>query len=100
MMSTLRELHNRERSRLRAEIAHIPAFLGLLLKPGTGRALRASERRALRMRWRGMGRLGLYLTSMIIPGTTFTLPLLAWWLDRRDQRRARRSVPISNANPG
>ncbi len=99
MMSALRQLHQRERSRLRVEIAHVPAFLGLLLKPGTGRALSASERRALRVRWRGMGRLGLYLTSMIIPGTTLTLPLLAWWLDRRDERRARKAAPLSDANP-
>lgn len=99
MMSRLRQLHDRERSRLRAEIAHVPAFLGLLLKPGTGRALSPAERRDLRVRWRGMGRLGLYLTSLAIPGTTLTLPLLAWWLDRRDERRAGKSTRISDANP-
>lgn len=99
MVSALRELHNRERTRVRAEIAHLPAFLRLLLKPGIGGALTPAERRALRMRWRGMGRLGLYLTSMVIPGTTFTLPLLAWWLDRRDERRGRVSLPTSDANP-
>lgn len=99
MMRGLRQLHERERSRLRAEIAHVPTFLRLLLKPGTGRALSASERSALRARWRGMGRLGLYLTSMVVPGTTLTLPLLAWWLDRRDERHARKSTVIGNADP-
>lgn len=99
MMNQLRQLHHRERSRLRAEIAHVPAFLGLLLKPGTGHAWSPAERRDLRLRWRSMGRLGLYLTSMLIPGTTLTLPLLAWWLDRRDERHSRKSAPISDANP-
>ncbi|SRR5581483_2992609 len=95
-LRALRDLHARERRRVRAELAQIPAFVLLLAKAGTGRAWNRAERETLRRRWRGMGRLGLYLTTMIFPGTTLTLPLLAWWLDRRDAQQA---MAVSEANP-
>jgi hypothetical protein len=36
---------------------------------------------------RCLSRLGIYLALAAIPFTSLTLPLVAWWLDRRRQRR-------------
>ncbi len=82
-----RELHDRERARMRYEILRIPGLMALLMKPRNGEKWSAGDRAQLRAQMQGLGVLGLYLAMLAIPGTTFTLPLLAWWLDRRRIRR-------------
>jgi hypothetical protein len=84
-----RELSDRERLRMRAEISRIPGLMALLMKPRNGERWSAEDRAQLRQQLRGLGTLGLYLGTMAIPGTPLTLPLLAWWLDRRADRRQR-----------
>ena len=84
-----RELNYRERARIREEIARIPGLMALLMKPRNGERWSAEDRALLRDQLRGLGTLGLYLGSLAIPGTALTLPLLAWWLDRRVERRTR-----------
>jgi hypothetical protein len=82
-----RELHGRERQRLRAEIARVPGLFALLMKSRNGAPWSFAEREELRTRLRGIGRLCVYTAALVAPGTEITLPLLAWWLDRRDARR-------------
>lgn len=84
-----RELNGRERARIRAEIARIPGLMALLMKPRNGERWSAEDRMQLRNQMRGLGTLGLYLGTLAIPGTVLTLPLLAWYLDRRVERRRR-----------
>ncbi len=86
-MQHSRALHERERLRIRAEILRIPGLMGLLMKPRNGERWSTQDHQQLRAQLRGLGRLGLYVMTMAIPGTALTLPLLAWWLDRRSQRR-------------
>lgn len=83
VMRGLRALHNRERLRVRAEIQRIPGLMTLLMKPRNGERWSAEDRAVLRTQLRGLGLLGLYVTTLAVPGTVLTLPLLAWWLDRR-----------------
>jgi len=83
----LRRLHDRERRRLREELDRVPGLMALLMKPRNGWAWNAQEREALRTQLRSMRRLWLYIGTMLVPGTAITLPLLAWWLDRRHTRR-------------
>ena len=83
----LRKLHDRERRRLRQEVSRVPGLMALLMRSRNGRPWTAAERDALRRQLRSMRRLGLYVAVMLIPGTALTLPLLAWWLDRRHTRR-------------
>ena len=65
-----------------------------------GRRWTSAERETLREQLHSMRRLGLYVAVMLIPGTALTLPLLAWWLDRRHARRASPSAEFreSDAN--
>ena len=83
----VRQLHQREKNRIREEIARVPGLMALLMKPRNGQKWTRAERAQLRSQLRGLSRLGLYLTSAALPGTSLTLPLLAWWLDRRRRRR-------------
>lgn len=82
-----RALHRRERTRLREEIARVPGLFALLMKPRNGERWTRAEREELRARLRGVATLGLYFVALMAPGTEITLPLLAWWLDRRASRR-------------
>lgn len=82
-----RMLHKREKIRIRQEIAQIPGLLALLMKPRNGQKWTRDERAELRAQLRRLSRLGLYLTTAAFPGTSMTLPLLAWWLDLRQRKR-------------
>jgi hypothetical protein len=80
-------LQEREKSRIRAEIQQVPGLISLLMKPRNGLPWSKEDRAELTAQLQRVGRLGLYLTVLAIPGTSLTLPLLAWWLDRRRFRR-------------
>lgn len=81
-------LHAREKLRIRAEIAQIPGLLALLMKPRNGQKWTRAERKELRTQLRGLSRLSIYLAMAALPFTTLTLPLVAWWLDQRQQKRS------------
>ncbi len=83
-----RSFHEREKTRLREEIAQIPGLMTLLMKPRNGLRWSNAERRELRIQLRRISRLSLYLATAALPFTTLTLPLVAWWLDRRQRNRA------------
>lgn len=96
----LRRLHDRERRRLRAELAQVPGLMALLMKRRNGQRWTPAERESLRARLASKRRLGLYIAIMLIPGTAVTLPLLTWWLDRRHRRRRiRKRDPLGTAPP-
>lgn len=83
-----RMLQQREKLRIREEIAQVPGLMALLMKPRNGQKWSMADRAELRAQFRRLSRLGLYLATAVIPGTSLTLPLLAWWLDRRHGKRA------------
>lgn len=87
VFNAARMLHRREKIRIRQEIAQIPGLLALLMKPRNGQKWTKDERAELRAQLRRLSRLGLYLTMAALPGTSMTLPLLAWWLDLRQRQR-------------
>lgn len=76
-------LHQREKHNLRKEISGIPGLMPLLMKPRNGERWSAEDRALLKVQLRGLGVISFYLAMLAIPGTAITLPLLAWWLDRR-----------------
>jgi hypothetical protein len=87
LFKAARTLQEREKSRIRGEIAQVPGLMALLMKPRNGQKWTRAERAELRAQLRRLSRLGLYLATAALPGTSLTLPLLAWWLDRRQRQR-------------
>lgn len=83
----MRLIHRREKDRLRHEISQVPGLMALLMKPRNGQKWTKAERWELREQLQRLSWLSLYLATAAMPGTTITLPLLAWWLDRRQRRR-------------
>lgn len=92
-----RKLHEREKSRIRDGIVQIPGLMALLMKSRNGQRWSKTERQELRKQLRGLSRLSLYFAMAALPFTTLALPLVAWWLDRRQRQRA--NDPSSNATP-
>lgn len=83
----VREIEQRERKRLLGEAVKIKGLMPLLMKPRNGQRWTKEDRAELRDHLWRLSELSPYLVLVVLPGAPITLPLLAWWLDRRRQNR-------------
>lgn len=83
-------LQNRERERLWNEISGMRGLMQLLMKQRNGEEWTDADRRALRQQLRRLASLSPYVVLFVSPGGFLALPALAWWLDRRRQKRGAR----------
>lgn len=81
------EAQRREREVIVAELVQVKGFMPLLMKHRNGSRWSRDERRQLRLQFHALVDLSPYLIVMALPGSVLFLPALAWWLDRRRQRR-------------
>ena len=84
--------NSREKSRLRAELAQIKGGLSLLMKQRNGGTWTAQERGQLKQMLRSLSSVSPYLVIWALPGSVLILPFLAWHLDVRRKRRARKGA--------
>lgn len=84
---SLWELQNRERERLWNEIAEARGLMPLLMKQRNGYRWTEEDKRNIRAHLRSLASLSPYLVLFLAPGGLLALPVLAWWLDRRRQKR-------------
>lgn len=94
------ELQERERKRILAEAVQIKGLMPLLMKHRNGQQWTKEERAELRVHLRHLSDLSPYLVLVVLPGAPVTIPLLAWWLDRRRLQRKngpRDTVPAKPA---
>ena len=82
------ELQHRERTRLVSEMTQVRGLMQLLMKQRNGYRWSEVDRREIRRQLRTLASLGPYMVLFVSPGGFFALPVLAWWLDRRRQKRA------------
>ncbi len=80
-------VQSRERIRLVAEMDRMRVLLPLLMKQRNGYRWTAAERLEIRAQLRRLLALSPYLIVFLLPGGLLLLPVLAWWLDRRRQKR-------------
>jgi hypothetical protein len=78
----------RERKRVIAEVLQVRGLMPLLMKPRNGQPWSPADRAKLRLHFQRLGAVSPYLVVLVLPASFVTLPLLAWWLDRRRLRRA------------
>ncbi len=78
---------SRERDRIREEMLGIHGLLPLLMKQRNGKRWTPDERAQLRGHLRSLTSLSPYLVALLSPGSFVLVPVLAWWLDRRRQKR-------------
>ena len=87
-LSWLNAVQHRERTRLIEELSQTRGLMQLLMKQRNGYRWSESDRREIRRQLRNLASLGPYMVLFVSPGGFFALPVLAWWLDRRRQKRA------------
>ena len=82
------ELAERERKHLLSEMVQVKGLMPLLMKPRNKMEWSKEDRAELREHLQRLSKLSPYLVVIVMPGGFAMLPALAWWLDRRRQRRA------------
>lgn len=86
------DAERRERQVVTAEIVRIHGLMPLLMGHRNGGRWSAEARKELYEQLHALAHLSPYLFVLVLPGSFVALPLLAWWLDRRRQRRSPESV--------
>ena len=80
--------HRRERDRVLDQYPEIHGFLPLLMKQRNGGRWADHERHDLHWRLKRFVHISPYLALLLVPGSIVFLPVIAWWLDRRDAARS------------
>lgn len=87
-----------QRKRILAEILQVQGLMPLLMKPRNGQRWSQEDRAQIRTHFQRIFELSPFMLAMLLPGGSLTLPLLAWWLDRRRTRRPvndqQRALPV------
>ena len=78
---------DREKKHLGEELARTQKIMPLLMKPRNGAKWTKEEKRELIEYLRRLSGMGPYVALLVLPGGLALLPLLAWWLDRRREKR-------------
>ena len=81
------ELAERERKHLLSEMSQVRGLMPVLMKRRNKQEWTKEDRAEIRAQLQRISRLSPYLVVMVMPGGFAILPALAWWLDRRRNRR-------------
>lgn len=87
LVRSLQHVQQRERVRIVAEVMRVRGLMPLLMKPRNGQTWSRDDRAEIRLHLRRLAALSPYIFALALPAAPLTLPLLAWWLDRRRARR-------------
>jgi hypothetical protein len=87
MLDHIRGIVEREKKFLEDELARTQTLMPLLMKPRNGAKWTKDEKRELVDHLKRIGGMGRYVALLLLPGGLALLPVLAWWLDRRRDKR-------------
>lgn len=94
-IKSMRDLTARERQALTAEILQVRGLMPLLMKPRNKQRWTAEDKAELVVHVKRLSRISPYLVVLVMPGGFFMLPALAWWLDRRRNRKRTPAAPAT-----
>ena len=78
---------DRERKYVLDEMAQVKGLMPLLMKRRNRGQWTPEDLAEIRAKLNRLGGLSWYLAVLLLPGGFFALPAVAWWLDRRRDRR-------------
>jgi hypothetical protein len=81
-------LADRERRYVLDEMAQVKGLMPLLMKRRNRGQWTPEDLAEIRAKLNRLGGLSWYLAVLLLPGGFFALPAVAWWLDRRRERRS------------
>lgn len=77
----------RERKFVLDELTQVKGLMPLLMKRRNRERWTREDLAEIRAQFERLRRLSPYLAALLLPGGFAALPALAWWFDRRRQRR-------------
>ena len=77
----------RERKYVIAELSQVKGLMPLLMKRRNRGRWTPEDLAEIRAKLSRLGSLSWYVAVLLLPGGFFALPAVAWWLDRRRERR-------------
>jgi len=77
----------RERKYVIAELTQVNGLMPLLMKRRNRGRWTPEDLAEIRAKLSRLGSLSWYVAVLLLPGGFFALPAVAWWLDRRRERR-------------
>ena len=86
------ELAERERKFLLSEMTQVRGLMPVLMKRRNKQKWSPDDIAQIRAQVKRISKLSPYLVVMVMPGGFAVLPVLAWWLDRRRNRRLAKLV--------
>lgn len=81
------ELAERERKFLLSELVQVKGLMPVLMKRRNKQKWSPEDIAEIRAHLLRLSKLSPYLVILVMPGGFAVLPILAWWLDRRRNRR-------------
>lgn len=82
-----RDILSREKTYVVEELTKVQGLMPLLMKPRNGQRWTKQEKQELVAHLKRLSRASPYVAVVVLPGGFLLLPLLAWWLDSREERR-------------
>ena len=81
------ELAERERKFVLSELVQVKGLMPVLMKRRNKQQWSPEDLAEIRAQIGRISKLSPYLVILVMPGGFAMLPILAWWLDRRRNRR-------------
>ena len=81
------ELAERERKFVLSELVQVKGLMPVLMKRRNKQQWSPEDITEIRAHLERLSKLSPYLVVLVMPGGFAMLPILAWWLDRRRNRR-------------
>jgi len=88
MVSRLVNSQKRQARVFVADVVRMRGLMPLLMKHRNGGSWTPHEKAELLVQLRILSRISPYLLFLLLPGSALLLPVYAWWLDHRRNRRA------------
>src|SRR5262245_29290882 len=95
LVRSIHELTVREKQALLVEVLQVRGLMPLLMKPRNKQRWTAEDKAELVVHMKRLSRISPYLVVLVMPGGFFMLPALAWWLDRRRNRKRTPAAPVA-----
>lgn len=70
-----------------SQFLQVMGLIPLLMKPRNNQQWTPQDKRELILNLKCLSRMSAYVAMLIMPGGCALMPVMAWWLDRRRERR-------------
>ena len=95
------ERMNCKKRQILSQLLQVKGLIPLLMKPRNNQQWTPQDKRELILNLKCLSHLSAYIAMLVMPGGCALMPVMAWWLDRRrDRRGASRPKNASIAPPG